>query len=59
MEKEVTSQGRRMGMGPSGDCVCPKCGYKTPHQQGKPCRDLLCPTCGITMLREGSPCQQT
>jgi len=58
MRGKVTRQGRGAGMGPRGNCVCPKCGYKVPHQPGKPCRELQCPTCGITMLREGSPCQQ-
>ena len=58
MEKEVTGQGRRMGMGAGGNCICPKCGYKVAHQPGKPCREMQCPTCGITMQREGGRCHQ-
>jgi transposase-like protein len=58
MEKEVTCQGRRIGMGPKGDCICPKCGYRVTHQPGKPCRELKCPKCGISLLREGSSCQR-
>jgi hypothetical protein len=56
MGKEVTGRGRHMG--PGGDCVCPKCGYKISHQPGKHCKDLLCPKCGINMVREGGLCQQ-
>ena len=58
MEEEVTSEGKGAGMGPKGNCVCPKCGYKVTHQPGKPCRELQCPTYGASMIREGSPCQQ-
>lgn len=41
-------------MGPGGTCVCPECGNKTAHDFGVPCRELRCPDCGATMLREGS-----
>ena len=57
MAGKVTSHGKGVGMGPIGNCVCPKCGYKTPHQSGKPCRELKCPKCGISLQREGSTCQ--
>ena len=40
------------GAGPSGECVCPKCGYKVTHQRGAPCYTLKCPKCGINMVRE-------
>ncbi len=40
------------GKGPSGFCVCEKCGYKTPHQKGIPCSTLKCPTCNINLKRE-------
>lgn len=40
------------GRGPSGYCVCEKCGYKTPHQSGVPCSNLKCPTCNINLKRE-------
>lgn len=40
------------GQGPGGDCICPKCGYKTPHKRGTPCSTLKCPTCNINLKRE-------
>ena len=45
----------RMG-GPSaagtgGQCVCPKCGHKTPHSAGQPCNQKTCPRCGTRMTR--------
>jgi len=43
--------GNRPGAGPSGDCVCPSCGAKTPHQVGVPCYDVACPKCGAKMIR--------
>jgi hypothetical protein len=47
--------GGRMGgfaAGPSGNCVCPKCGYKELHQTGVPCYQKKCPKCGSPMIRE-------
>ncbi|MCK4714227.1 MAG: DUF134 domain-containing protein [Candidatus Aenigmarchaeota archaeon] len=48
-------QGRgRMGgsaAGPSGECVCTKCGHKVPHQTGVPCYQMKCPECGAPMTR--------
>jgi len=47
--------GGRMGRfaaGPSGNCVCPKCGYKEPHQTGIPCYQKKCPKCQSPMTRE-------
>jgi hypothetical protein len=46
------------GLGAGGFCVCPKCGYQTPHQPGAPCLDERCPTCGVALVREGSPHHQ-
>ena len=43
------------GLGPSGFCKCPKCGYKVEHEAGKPCRELRCPKCDVELVREGSP----
>jgi predicted DNA-binding protein (UPF0251 family) len=45
---------RRMGgfaAGPSGECVCTKCGKKVSHQAGSPCYRMKCPECGGPMTR--------
>jgi len=39
------------GLGPSGECICPKCGTKVPHQTGIPCHETRCPKCGTPMTR--------
>lgn len=44
-------RGTRFGTGPGGDCVCPGCGTKMPHQTGVPCYDVNCPKCGKKMTR--------
>lgn len=44
--------GTKPGAGPSGNCLCPKCGYKMTHQIGQRCMDLTCPKCGTRMVRE-------
>ena len=47
--------GRRRGnafAGPRGNCVCPACGRKLPHDQGQPCSQMTCPDCGKRMVRE-------
>jgi len=44
--------GTRPGAGPSGNCVCPSCGAKLPHQVGISCYNLSCPKCGAKMVRE-------
>ena len=44
-------KGNRPGAGPSGECVCPACGAKVPHQRGVPCYDIKCPKCGTKMAR--------
>jgi len=43
--------GGNMAAGPGGNCVCPKCGEKVPHQQGMPCSCVTCPKCGANMVR--------
>ena len=37
--------------GPGGNCVCPNCGHKAPHQVGTPCYQMTCPKCGTKMTR--------
>ena len=46
-------RGSGLGLGPSGFCVCPKCGNKVVHQRGIPCYQQRCPICGSPMVREG------
>jgi len=45
-------RGRGGGAGPGGNCLCPACGYKTPHPRGTPCSQMACPKCGTPMIRE-------
>jgi len=51
------SQGRGRGlgggysMGPGGECFCPNCGHREPHQLGVPCYDKKCPKCRLSMTR--------
>jgi hypothetical protein len=40
------------GLGPGGNCVCPNCGARAPHQQSVPCMQMKCPKCGAAMTRE-------
>jgi hypothetical protein len=44
--------GNKPHSGPGGNCVCPKCGHKEPHEAGQRCTDRLCPKCGTKMIRE-------
>jgi len=39
------------GLGPDGECVCPKCGARVPHQWGIPCYEQRCPKCEQPMTR--------
>jgi predicted DNA-binding protein (UPF0251 family) len=39
------------GLGPSGECICPNCGTRAPHQRGIPCYKQKCPKCGTLMTR--------
>lgn len=45
---------RKHDMGSGGYCICVRCDVRVPHQDGVPCREMLCPECGKIMLREGS-----
>jgi hypothetical protein len=55
-EQEGYGRGGRMkgfrAAGPSGYCICPKCGYKESHKISFPCNQLKCPKCGTIMERE-------
>jgi hypothetical protein len=44
-------RGSGFGAGPSGDCICPNCGERVPHQLGKPCFEQNCPKCETAMTR--------
>jgi len=39
------------GLGPAGECVCPQCGTRAPHERGIPCYEQKCPKCNIPMTR--------
>ena len=44
-------RGGGRGLGPSGTCKCMKCGKEVLHQPGMPCNQIICPICGIPMMR--------
>ena len=46
---ELRPKGRNRGH--NGDCVCPSCDTKVPHQTGIPCNEVKCPNCGKSMFR--------
>ncbi len=43
--------GGPLAAGPSGKCVCPKCGHRVAHAPGQPCNQQACPKCGVMMTR--------
>lgn len=47
-----------VGYGPVGECVCPECGKKIPHEPGKPCASQHCPSCNALMTRGDNTCQE-
>ncbi len=49
---EKQEKSNEQGKGPTGNCICDKCGYKIKHQRGKPCSELKCPKCKINLKRE-------
>ena len=54
--QDASGRGKGMGggsaLGPGGQCICPQCGEKVPHERGVPCFDVKCPKCGTYMTRE-------
>lgn len=51
LAKKQKGQSRVLGAGPSGYCVCTKCGEKLLHTAGVPCTSVKCPKCGLFMTR--------
>jgi len=47
-------RGRGGRLGPSGFCICLRCGYREPKRPGIRCMELRCPRCGAVLIREGS-----
>lgn len=45
-------RGGSPGAGAVGECVCPQCGQREPHQRGVPCVERQCPQCGTPMTRQ-------
>ena len=43
--------GNRPGSGPCGECICPSCGARLPHQVGTPFYSMSCPKCGAKMVK--------
>ena len=52
MTGRARGRGGGFARGPGGECLCPKCGYREPHQLGVSCDTKKCPKCGATMTRE-------
>lgn len=44
--------GGPLAAGPSGICVCPKCGYKESQIRGVPCMKKVCPKCRVKLIRK-------
>lgn len=53
------NRGDAPGSGPGGQCVCPSCGYTTPHETNRPCNEIECPECGATMTRQTADVEAT
>ena len=51
--KQKGNFGSRQGQGQQF-CVCAHCGYSCGHQSGAPCRNLICPNCGLPLARMSS-----
>ena len=46
------NKGTKAGLASGGNCICPNCNTKVPHQRGTPCYMMACPECGTKMVRE-------
>ena len=44
-------RGSGFGQGHDGECRCPNCGHREPHQLNVPCYNRKCPKCGAPMTR--------
>ncbi|HDQ03055.1 MAG TPA: hypothetical protein ENN23_00530 [Deltaproteobacteria bacterium] len=44
--------GGPLAAGAVGNCICPQCGHRQPHERGVPCTQVKCPQCGTAMMRE-------
>lgn len=51
MTRPRFGQSFRHGMGPSGYCLCVRCGEKVSHKKGTPCFEMSCPKCKEKMVR--------
>ena len=49
--RQPASNGNNAATNNTGDCVCPQCGRREPHQRGQPCVMQTCPQCGAAMTR--------
>lgn len=47
-----------MGLGPTGKCICSKCGYEQPKRAGVLCQDEKCPKCKTSLIRKGGECDK-
>ncbi len=55
LAKNEISEKRKINTTDQLFCICPKCLIKIQHKPGHPCRNQICPDCGVSMVRENSP----
>lgn len=52
-KKQGSRQGRGNGQANAQrNCICPRCGFRAPHQPGIPCMHTQCNLCGTIMNRQ-------